>query len=146
MLKINRILDKYRVTTGVMASRPGDPFGSFIIKAGFLFGDQRRLQTIVTDGQMQGSAPEFRWEHVSATVLHYPKGATKPRFFIPTWAEMCGLKDLFWDSDDCVIQFHPPNSDYIDVHKFVLHLWRPLDCEIPRPNSLLVGPKAGQQK
>jgi hypothetical protein len=49
------------------------------------------------------------------------------------------IKDIFWDEDDCVIQYHPPKEDYIDNHKFCLHLWRPIGVEIPRPPKIMVG-------
>lgn len=69
------------------------------------------------------------WEHVSVSL--------KTR--TPTWNEMCFIKNLFWDEEDCVIQFHPPKSDYINNHEYCLHLWRPIEIEIPRPNKNLVG-------
>jgi len=68
------------------------------------------------------------WEHVSVSL----------RDRIPTWTEMCFIKDLFWDDDDCVIQYHPPKSEYVNNHPHVLHLWRPINDEIPRPPSILV--------
>lgn len=140
-LTVKPVLEKYRLRSGRLASRSGENFGAFVLKPGFLFGQARRLQVIVTDGQLAAD-PAFRWEHVSATVIHLPKGSTRPQFYIPTWNEMAGLKDLFWDPDDCVMQLHVPRADHVDCHPFVLHLWRPLDCEIPRPSSMLVGPRA----
>ena len=35
-------------------------------------------------------------------------------------------KALFWDEDDCVIQYHPPRSEYVNNHQNCLHLWRPI--------------------
>lgn len=72
------------------------------------------------------------WEHVSVS--------TDRR--IPNWTEMAFVKDLFWDEEDCVVQFHPPRSDYVNCHPNVLHLWRPVGMELPRPDSYAVGPKA----
>lgn len=69
------------------------------------------------------------WEHVSIS--------TQTR--CPTWEEMCFVKDLFWDEEDCVVQYHPPKSDYINCHPRCLHLWRPIGLEIPRPPKILVG-------
>lgn len=34
--------------------------------------------------------------------------------------------------------YHPPASQYIDVHKHCLHLWRPIGIEIPMPPLELV--------
>lgn len=71
------------------------------------------------------------WEHVSVS----------RRDRTPTWEEMCQVKDIFWDEDDCVIQYHPPKSEYVNNHKNCLHLWRPLGRNIPTPPALLVGIK-----
>lgn len=77
------------------------------------------------------------WEHVSITVMKKNKQADRT----PTWAEMCWLKDLFWDKEDCVMQLHPPESEYVSTHDFCLHLWKPIGEKIPMPNSLMVGKK-----
>jgi len=63
------------------------------------------------------------WEHTS---VHSEKG-------IPSWQEMCFIKDLFWNDSETVIQYHPARSDYVNIHPHVLHLWRPTDVEIPMP-------------
>jgi hypothetical protein len=52
---------------------------------------------------------------------------------------MCYIKDLFWDKDDCVIQYHPAQSEYVNLHKHTLHLWRPTHETFPIPNKILVG-------
>lgn len=54
------------------------------------------------------------WEHVSVS---YPNRC-------PTWEEMCRVKDIFWNDHECVVQFHPPKSDYVNNHPYCLHLWR----------------------
>ena len=59
----------------------------------------------------------------------------------PTWGEMCKFKDMFWDDDDCVMQLHPPKSEYVNNHPYCLHLWRPIGQDIPQPNHELVGIK-----
>ena len=73
------------------------------------------------------------WEHVSVSLL--PKR-------MPTWEEMCALKDLFWDEDDVVVQYHPAKADYVNNHSRCLHLWRSIDAEMPTPPSEMVGYKA----
>jgi hypothetical protein len=75
------------------------------------------------------------WEHVSVHVEH-EKGLRTP-----TWSEMCYIKDKFWDKEDCVVPYHPPESDYINNHPHVLHLWRPTELDVPRPPWILVGIK-----
>lgn len=75
------------------------------------------------------------WEHVSVHVEENGFDET------PTWDEMCMIKEMFWDEEDCVIQYHPPKSDYVNNHPNVLHMWRPVGSEIQRPPSILVGIK-----
>jgi hypothetical protein len=69
------------------------------------------------------------WEHVSVSFENRT----------PTWEEMCQIKAIFWDSDDVVIQYHPRASDYVNMHRHCLHLWRPTDSEVPTPPPILVG-------
>ncbi len=54
---------------------------------------------------------------------------------------MCFIKDLFWDEDDVVVQYHPAKSDYVNNHQYTLHLWRPTEGEMPTPPSIMVGIK-----
>lgn len=69
------------------------------------------------------------WEHVSiSTPVRYP-----------TWNEMNFFKNVFWDSDECVMQLHPPETEYVNNHKYCLHLWKPLNAVIPMPPTNLVG-------
>jgi len=84
--------------------------------------ESRELFVIANDGEFAG------WEHVSVS--------TNGR--CPNWKEMCFVKSLFWDDEDCVIQYHPPKSTYVNDHKFVLHMWRPTREQIPMPPLILV--------
>lgn len=93
----------------------------------FLFTHKgAELRTIASDGE--------GWEHVSVSL------ATR----CPTWDEMCYVKSIFWDAEDCVIQYHPPESCYVNHHPYCLHLWRPVGKEIPQPPIWMVGPDAKQ--
>ena len=47
----------------------------------------------------------------------------------PTWDEMNIIKDIFWDDEECVIQFHPPKSKYVNAFPYCLHMWRRPDWE-----------------
>jgi hypothetical protein len=71
----------------------------------------------------------YGWDHVSVS----------RRNRLPEWSEMCRVKDLFWEAEECVVQYHPPKSDYVNVHPRCLHLWKPQGVEIPRPPSYMVG-------
>ncbi len=76
------------------------------------------------------------WEHVSVSVRANKMTSDATR--CPTWEEMCTIKDLFWDYEDCVVQYHPPKSEYVNMHPYVLHLWRPTNQNIPSPPTKLV--------
>ncbi|MDP4158205.1 MAG: hypothetical protein Q8911_00375 [Bacillota bacterium] len=68
------------------------------------------------------------WEHVSVSSKHK----------IPSWTTMNTIKDMFFHENEAVIQIHPPKSDYVNVHKNCLHLWRPLGAEMPLPPKICV--------
>jgi len=120
------VLEQYRIRSGVMGSSAFDGNnGMFLISPS---SRNRPLSCIVSDG--------FGWEHVSVKAHQ----GSKTR--IPTWHEMCVVKALFWDADDAVMQLHPPQSQWINNHQDVLHLWRPIGQHIPLPASILVGDSA----
>lgn len=111
--------NEYRIRTGPFGS--SDEIGNNgLFEWGTLNG---RILVIASDCA--------GWEHVSISFQNRT----------PTWAEMCKVKDIFWDKEDCIIQFHPPESDYVSFAKHCLHLWRPVDQVIPRPPTWMVGPK-----
>ncbi len=78
------------------------------------------------------------WEHVSVSI----PGRTKP----PPWSVMCTVKDMFWDKNDWVIQYHPAESDYVNCAENCLHLWRPMKAAIPTPPTWMVGPKPAAEE
>lgn len=88
--------------------------------------DGQPIRCVASDGE--------GWKHVSTSI----EGERKP----PTWGLMCKIKDLFWNDDDWVVQFHPAKSDYVNNHPGCLHLWQPTDKEFPKPHYLLVGLKS----
>lgn len=57
---------------------------------------------------------------------------------VPTWDEMCFVKDMFFNPDECVIQYHPPQSEYVNIHPNCLHLWRQQNGCPPLPPSWMV--------
>lgn len=73
------------------------------------------------------------WEHVSVSL------PGKER--CPNWDEMCYIKNLCWRESETVIQYHPAKSDYVNFHPFVLHLWRPIGVDFPKPPPIMVGPR-----
>jgi len=120
-------LERFRRTRPPLDSKAGDRFGAFYISHG-----NEKFIIVADDGEQSG------WEHVSMRTL----AGKKER--CPTWEEMCWLKNLFWDEEETVLQFHPPRSDYVNLHPHVLHLFRQVGVEAPRPPSILVGPNLHQ--
>lgn len=118
-------LERYRVQIPTHLSRKGDQFGVFMIN-----GEGKVLRIISTPGNT-----EHPWEHVSVSVVSV-YGASGTR--IPFWGEMCQVKDLFWNGDETVVQYHPPKSDYVNCHPHTLHLWKPWGAELPRPPKVMV--------
>ncbi len=116
--------------------KPGEKYGTFKIP---LQNPAICLFVIGTDAHMP-----VLWEHVSVSVKLSKTMKSLKR--CPTWEEMCRIKDLFWDKEDCVIQFHPPESEYVSCHDFTLHLWRKQNENLETPPSVAVGPtKTGQK-
>jgi len=72
------------------------------------------------------------WEHASISLVRR----------CPTWDEMCAIKDILWSKDECVVQFHPPESEYINTHPYCLHLWKKCNSEFEMPPSIFVGFKS----
>jgi len=120
--------EQYRLVRGEFATNRGDPFGMFLIPPTARRSEAIRI--IATDGR-DPDEPLLAWEHVSVSLAS--------RY--PTWDEMCKVKDLFWEPEDCVIQLHPPRSQWINNHPYCLHLWRPLEFEIQLPPPITVGVK-----
>jgi len=69
------------------------------------------------------------WEHVSASFKNR----------CPTLDEMCAIKDIFWHDEECVAQYHPPKSVYVNCHPYCLHLWKKAGSEYETPPALFVG-------
>lgn len=119
-----KVPNSSRVRTGPMASTINDGNnGVFEIAR----NNRTTFFCIASDG--------MGWEHVS---VH---ARTDNQERTPTWAEMCWIKDQFWEEEDCVVQYHPPKSEYVNNHPHVLHLWRSTEAILPMPLSIMVGMK-----
>jgi hypothetical protein len=106
-------LEQGRVTSGPLGSHAGYGMnGAFKVRhAGKVY------LLIVSDGG--------GWEHASVEVVHARR--------CPTWEEMCFVKDLLWAPTETVVQYHPAKENYVNVHPYVLHLWRPPVATLPTP-------------
>ena len=117
----------YRHPVGGITAPPGSPYGLFRIPSPKV-NSKIILRCLASDGDMRWG--DDRWEHVSVSC----EGRKKR---LPTWDEMCFVKDVFWDKEDCVVQFHPPESQYVNIAE-VLHLWKPAYSEIKLPPDFMV--------
>ncbi len=132
VLPINSFLNKYRVNTGALASMPCDERnGIFRIPY-----KNKMLITAISDGIEEDGSIITPWEHVSVDARYRKKN--KVVHTMPTWEEMCYIKDLFWDKDEVVIQYHPAESDYVNLKKNCLHLWRYTGGAFPVPPKICV--------
>ena len=85
---------------------------------------ERKFLTIIASDQ-------GGWDHVSVSLPNR----------CPTWDEMCYVKDLFWNDEETVVQYHPPKSKYINNYPYCLHLWKPKSKlkKLPLPPKWMVG-------
>jgi hypothetical protein len=117
------LLDIYRDTGPNILAMWGwagdDTVGCFAVPSPI---DGGELRVIATTGE--------GWDHVSVS----------RRNRCPNWTEMEHIKRLFFKEDETAMQLHVPPSDHVNCHPYCLHMWRPLNAEIPRPPSILVGP------
>jgi hypothetical protein len=89
-----KVPNEYRISNGELGSTEeiGNN-GAFLIPYQLF-----TLRVIASDG--------MGWEHVSVSVQNR----------CPNWREMCFIKDVFWDAEDGVIQYHPKKSEYVNLH------------------------------
>jgi hypothetical protein len=109
-----------------------------------------QLALICSDGSEAPDEPDWQWEHVSVHAYREQRievvgllgRGSKPglKQRTPTWKEMAFVKRLCWDAEDVIVQFHPRESEYVNCHPNVLHLWRPKLATMPTPPAILVGP------
>lgn len=119
-LKVPDVVEKARIK-GDRGYYPGEFYGDFVLRIG-----DSHLFVIAGKGEHGiWPFPGEPWDHVSVSV----RGEKR----CPTWEEMCRVKDLFFDEEECVVQYHPPKSDYVNTHNYVLHLWRPTESSIVMP-------------
>lgn len=79
---------------------------------------------------------DYGWDHVSVSPFR--------KRLVPTWEDMCFIKEQFWHKDETVIQIHPAKDVYVNNMPNCLHLWRCNYKEMVLPPSCLVGIKPGQ--
>lgn len=111
-------------------SKKGDMHGSFIVR------DVHASLVIISSGTLELEDPALNelseWEHVSISLIGFHQ--------CPTWDQMCFIKNLFWEEEETVVQFHPPKSEHVNNHPYCLHLWKP-PYAIPTPPAIAIGIK-----
>lgn len=131
--KTTETLEKCRVADQYAKELRGLPCGAFVVPGPTKDGPYLQVISSGTptaaDYVAMGLRPPL-FEHVSVRAKDVER--------CPTWEEMCHVKDLFWRPDELVLQYHPPKSEYVNCHPFVLHLWRPLDVVIPLPDRKMI--------
>ena len=122
-LRIPDAWERFRLRQGRLATSPFEPCGAFVVPH---YGIS--IATIVSDGSGWPLPPPV-WEHASVSLSVRRT---------PTWAEMHWVREQLWEPEDTVLQLHPPASEYVNVHEHVLHLWRPIGVDVPRPPRITV--------
>lgn len=79
---------------------------------------------------------QMGWEHLSVSMPNRT----------PTWEQMCMMKDIFWNKNEACVEYHPPEEDYVNMHKHCLHIWKPTNEVLPLPPSILVGFRSETEK
>ncbi len=57
---------------------------------------------------------EDGYEHLSVSKINR----------LPDWEELLSARYVFWEDEEEVIQILPKKSEYVNIHKNCLHLWR----------------------
>jgi hypothetical protein len=115
-----RVLDAYRVNADRVYGWSGDETcGAFALPSPI---DGQPLRVLASSGD--------GWDHVSVS-----RGSR-----CPNWPEMEFIRHRFFRDDETVMQLHVPKAEHINCHPYTLHLWRPLEVNIPRPPGWMVAP------
>ena len=113
-----RLIERCRLNMAGAESPAGALYGAFGV---VLAGQYLRILS-------GGVQDEYGWEHVSVSLADR----------CPTWGEMSWVKEQFWGEEECVLQFHPPRSKYVNHHEFTLHLWRQIGVPVELPPAVMV--------
>lgn len=129
-------IEEIKKTTGMKLKMEGqDGFGGTVYKITYKNGKPK-----VSNKYEDNLNFIFSWgcgfEHLSVS--------TPVR--TPTWEQMCFMKDIFWRDDEVCMQLHPKKEDYVDNMPYCLHIWKPINKEIPTPPSIMVGFRKGKME
>lgn len=130
-----RNIDEIKQTSGMVIKKEGkDGFGGTVFPIEYKNGKVKIVKDI--DKALHFM---FSWgcgfEHLSVSTP----------IQCPTWEQMCKMKDIFWREDEVCMQLHPKKEDYVNCMDYCLHIWRPIDKDIPMPPSIMVGLRKGKE-
>ena len=130
--------ERSRITEGPLASASeAGQYGAFLVPS----PEPGWTLALMADDGTHADVPESAgWEHVSVTAWRGTRPLTG-RSRTPSWKEMAFVKDLCWDPEDSVVQFHSRRTQYVNLHPDCLHLWRSTTQPIPEPPASLIGPR-----
>lgn len=127
------LLERARVREGDFGSKPGRMTGAYLFQlqppGAVLLAKPQPAQVLKIIANEADPGSEG-WEHVSVSLAHRT----------PTWMEMAMVKELFWEDEEVVVQYHPARSQYVNYHPYTLHLFRHASIPFPVPPPVLVGP------
>lgn len=131
-----RDINEIKQTSGIVIKREGeDGFGGTVFPIEYKNGKVKVINRI--DKALHFI---FSWgcgfEHLSVSTP----------VKTPTWEQMQKMKEIFWRDDEVCMQLHPKKEDYVDNMPYCLHIWKPIEKEIPTPPSIMVGFREGKEK
>ena len=119
-----------------LLTKKGDRYGLFLFRTHLGGNYHLMTKVIFDDGEESG------WEHASVSQTQVraarKRELVRATLVMPTWETMCHFKSMFWEPDECVVQFHPAEENYVNIHPGCLHLWKPVGNAFPIPASILV--------
>lgn len=79
------------------------------------------FSVIVSKAEMDDGS---EWWHVSVSRIDR----------LPTWEELEKVKREFLGDKTEAFHMVPKKSDYVNVHRYCLHMWSPIKVDMPIPN------------
>ena len=130
-----RDIEEIKKTSGLVIKKEGiDGLAGTVFPIEYRKGKVKVNQNIDEDLHFIFSKG-LGWEHLSVSTP----------VKTPTWEQMCKMKEIFWGDDEVCMELHPKKEEYVNMHPYCLHIWKPIGVEIPTPPSILVGIRKGKE-